>query len=269
MVAKRDTKRGDERHPRDRFITVAGRNAVLEALANPSLRVHVVHLDQRAHADTERQILAAATTRGVRIDRCTSAHLTKLARNRTQHQGVVADVDAPRMQQLSDWLDDPERPISTDAWVLVFSRVTNPANVGITIRSAVAAAANGIVLPREHCPDLDPAVVTASAGVAFHAPILRCPSDIDALTQLREHHFTLIGMDTGGGSRSLYDAIPEGRIAVIVGAETTGISESVGAFLDEKRAIPMDERVESLNVSAAASIALFEIARQRNAQANR
>lgn len=248
-----------DKHPRDRFITVLGRKPVLVALEDSTLMINKVVLVHGCRTDIAKRILDAAARRQVPVDRANEAHITKLARNATQHQGVIADVEAPNMDQLANWLG--EHNIANSV-LLVLSQVSNPANVGMIIRSAEAAGITGVVLPRAGSPDIDPTVVKASAGVAFFSTILRCPTDIEAITLLGKSGFSLIGLD-GNSNDSIYEPMPSGPLALVVGNETEGLGESIKAHLDYLRVIPMQGRAESLNVANAASVAIFEVMRQR------
>jgi 23S rRNA (guanosine2251-2'-O)-methyltransferase len=158
------------RSPKDTFITVYGRKPVQEALDDADLHVDKVVLADDARGEPVRAILAAARARGVPVQRATAHRVKVLAGNGRHDQGVLADVVAPRMQPVDEFLLD----LGNDpAAVLVLDGVTNPANVGMVLRSATAAGLDGVLLPRRGVPAIDPLVVKASAGVAFRAPVLR------------------------------------------------------------------------------------------------
>jgi len=129
--------------PKDRFITVYGRNPVLEVLADRSLEVDKVILADTARGAGADEIVAAAARRGVPLQRAGAERVKKLAGNGRQDQGVLADVVAPRMRPLAQALADA--PLSR---VVLLDGVTTPANVGMVIRSATAAGVDGIVVPR-------------------------------------------------------------------------------------------------------------------------
>jgi 23S rRNA (guanosine2251-2'-O)-methyltransferase len=151
------------------------------------------------------------------------------------------------------------------AAVLVLDRLTNPANVGMILRSATAAGLDGVLLPRRGLPAIDPLVVKASAGVAFRAPVLRSGTVEEGCAALAEAGFGLYGLDARGDS--LLDAALPGRVALVLGNETDGLSASVRPLLDGLLAIPMHGGVESLGVASAGAVAAFELARRRHAGA--
>ena len=171
---------------------------------------------------------------------------------------VLADVVAPRMQPVDEFLLD----LGNDpAAVLVLDRVTNPANVGMVLRSATAAGLDGVLLPRRGAPAIDPLVVKASAGVAFRAPVLRASTAEDGCVALRDGGFTVLGLDASG--ESLLEAELPRRVALVLGNETDGLSPAVRELCDGVLAIPMEGGVESLNVASAGAVAAFELRRRR------
>ncbi|MDN5750618.1 MAG: RNA methyltransferase [Pseudonocardia sp.] len=249
----------DPRSPKDTFITVYGRKPVLEALDDTGLRVDKVIVAEGLRGDPVRAILDAARSRGVPVQRASAHRVKVLAGNGRHDQGVLADVVAPRMAPVAEFTGAlaPDAP----AAVLVLDRVTNPANVGMILRSATAAGLDGVLLPRRGVPAIDPLVVKASAGVAFRAPVLRSGTVEEGCEALRDAGFTLYGLDAG--SKSLLDAQLPARVALVLGNETDGLSATVRPLLSGLLAIPMRGGVESLGVASAGAVAAFELARRR------
>ncbi|MCW2720514.1 MAG: rRNA (guanosine2251-2-O)-methyltransferase [Pseudonocardiales bacterium] len=247
------------RSPKDTFITVYGRKPVLEALDDTTLRVDKVILAEDVRGASAHQILAAARDRGVPVQRATAHRVKVLAGNGRHDQGVLADVVAPRMAPVAEFLDElgPDAP----AAVLVLDRLTNPSNVGMILRSATAAGLQGVLLPRRGLPSIDPLMIKASAGVAFRAPVLRSGTVEEGCAELAAGGFTIFGLDAGGAS--LLDAELPARVALVLGNETDGLSDSVRPHLDGVLAIPMHGGVESLGVASAGAVAAFELARRR------
>jgi 23S rRNA (guanosine2251-2'-O)-methyltransferase len=247
------------RSPKDTYVTVYGRKPVQEALEDPDLRVDKVVLAEGTAGGPVRAILDAARRRGVPVQRASAHRVKVLAGNGRHDQGVLADVVAPRMAPVDEWLAglDPAAP----AAVLVLDRLTNPANVGMLLRTATAAGVDGVLLARRGLPSIDPLVVKASAGVAFRAPVLRSGTVEEGCAALREAGFALHGLDAGGAS--LLDADLPDRVALVLGNETDGLSTSVRDLLDGTLAIPMHAGVESLGVASAGAVAAYELARRR------
>jgi 23S rRNA (guanosine2251-2'-O)-methyltransferase len=246
--------------PRDVFITVYGRKSVLEALIDPALTIDKVIVAEQARGDTVQEILDAAAHRRVPVRRVSAHRVKVLAGNGRHDQGVLADVVAPRMRAL----DGALKTLVSPAAVLVLDAITNPANVGMILRSATAAGIDGVVLPRRGVPAIDPLVIKASAGVAFHAPVLRSATALQACAALRAAGFAVLGLSgSAPGAASLFGDPPPPRVAYVLGNETTGVSPAVAAQLTGWVNIPMTGDVESLNVASAAAVVCFEWARRR------
>jgi 23S rRNA (guanosine2251-2'-O)-methyltransferase len=251
----------EPRSPKDTFITVYGRKPVLEALDDESLRVDKVIVAEGLRGEPVRAILAAARERRVPVQRASAHRVKVLAGNGRHDQGVLADVVAPRMAPVEEFLDGLG---AGPAAVLVLDRVTNPANVGMLLRSATAAGLDGVLLPRRGVPAIDPLVVKASAGVAFRAPVLRASTAAEGCAALRAAGFAVYGLAADGAS--LLDAALPVRVALVLGNETDGLSADVRSELDGVLAIPMHGGVESLNVASAGAVAAFELRRRRSAR---
>jgi 23S rRNA (guanosine2251-2'-O)-methyltransferase len=250
--------------PRDVFITVYGRKPVLEVLINPALTIDKVVVAVHAHGDTVEEILDAAARRRVPVQRASAHRVKVLAGNGRHDQGVLADVVAPRMRSL----DSALKALGNPAAVLVLDAITNPANVGMILRTATAAGFDGVVLPRRGVPSIDPLVIKASAGVAFHAPVLRTATAEQGCATLRAAGFAVLGLSASApGARSLFGAPPPPRVAYVLGNESAGVSPGVAAQLTGWVGIPMVGDVESLNVASAAAVVCFDWARRRAAVA--
>ena len=237
-------------------MTVFGRKPVLEALCDERLTVDKVIVADTARGPAVREITDAAARRGVTVSRATAHRVKVLAGNGKQDQGVLADVVAPRMRRLADALASA-RP----AHVLLLDGITTPANVGMILRTATAAGVDGIVVPRRGVAGIDPLVIKASAGVAFHAPVLRCATAAEAAESLRAAGYPLVGL-TADTRRSIFSAdLPE-RAAFVLGGETHGVSAEVRGQVTHWVSIPMAGGVESLNVASAAAVLCFELVRR-------
>jgi len=183
-----------------------------------------------------------------------------LAGNGKHDQGVLADVVAPRMALVEDFVQRPAAGGSDT--VLVLDAVSNPSNVGMILRTATAAGLAGVVLPRAGSPGVDPLVVKASAGVAYRAPILRCRTAADGVRTLKDAGWKVAGLD-GGAPDDLYATPLPAATALVLGNETEGVSQEVAGLVDTWVSIPMANDVESLNVSNAAAVVCFELLRRR------
>jgi 23S rRNA (guanosine2251-2'-O)-methyltransferase len=224
--------------------------AVLEALEAGG--VELVLLARTARGDTVDDIVRAAGERGVTLRKVAPEKVTRMSGNGRHDQGVVAEVAAPGIRPLDEWLAST----APDA-VLVLDGVTNPQNVGMILRTATAAGLDGVVLPEAGSPGIGPLVVKASAGVAFRATTLSVPTAAMAVAQLRDAGLTVVGLRAG--APSLYDTPLPQRAAWVLGSEHDGVTVEV----DEWRSLPLANGVESLNVAITAGVVAYELVRAR------
>ena len=249
---------------RERFITVYGRMPVLEALCDDRVTIEKLVVSRRARGEAVEEILAAAAARGIVVERATPDRVTRLSGNGRHDQGVVADIEAPGLEELESWL---ERHTQPQAQLIVLDGVTNPSNVGMIVRASTAAGLDGVVLPRAGSPDVGPLLIKASAGVALHAPILRSATALSAADTLGSAGFEVCGL-RGNEATSLWQAELGGRLALVLGNETDGISGRVAARVSRWVGIPLAGGVESLNVAVAAAVVSYELARRRTLTAS-
>ena len=179
---------------------------------------------------------------------------------RGNHQGVVAQIAAIAYVQLDDILErvpDDETPL-----VVVFDGVTDVRNFGAIARSAECAGAHGLIAPLKNSAPVNAEAIRASAGALTTIPVYRVGSIRNTIKTLQAEGFQVVAA-TEKSRKLLYDADLRRPTALVMGAEETGISKEVLKLCDERLAIPLIGRIESLNVSAAAAVMLFEVVRQR------
>jgi len=199
-----------------------------------------------------------AVERGISIERCSPKEVSRISRNGRQDQGVALDVVAERMMALEDWLANPPAA----GHLLLLDGVTTPANVGMILRSVVAADLAGVILPRRGSPKVDPMVIKASAGTAFRAPILRTPDSTTAAESLMRAGIPIVGMRMESAI-DLYSFEAPARAAWVLGNEATGVSQGVHDRVTSWVRIPMPGPAESLNVAVAGSILAFDMVRRQ------
>ena len=194
----------------------------------------------------------------VRVQEVPVEKLNRLVRG--NHQGVVAQIAAIAYVQLDDILErvpDDETPL-----VVVFDGVTDVRNFGAIARSAECAGAHGLIVPLKNSAPVNAEAIRSSAGALTTIPVCRVGSVRNTLRQLQTEGFQ-VAAATEKSRKLLYDADFRRPTAIVIGAEDTGVSREVLKLCDEQLAIPMIGRIESLNVSAAAAVMLFEAVRQR------
>lgn len=197
---------------------------------------------------------------GGKIAEADEATLNRLAGSSSRHQGVVAIVREHEYAPFEQILEEHPDPL-----VLV-DGVTDPRNLGALIRSAECAGVSAIVLARDRTVGLTPAAIKASAGAWVHVKIARCGNVVRTLEMLKSAGYWIAAL-VPDGPLSIYQLDTTRRLAVVVGSEGRGLRDLVKRNADFAVKIPMRGRVESLNVSVAAAVALFEIARRRESAA--
>ena len=162
-------------------------------------------------------------------------------------------------------LDDLLEPGADGAppFLLLLDRVTDPGNLGAILRTAECAGVSGVVLPRHRAAHITPTVAKAAAGAIEHLPIATVAGLPAAMTRLRSAGVWMVGLDAGG-DRSIHDLpVADEAVALVLGAEGPGLSRQVRARCDTVASIPLARFHDSLNVSAAAAVACYEVARHR------
>ena len=222
-----------------------GRHAVAPALANPSREIARIWATREAAAQFHISSDIPVTFADV-------ADLGRLVPREAPHQGIVAEVERLDDILLADLLDAAEdgRPL------LVLDQVTDPHNVGAILRSAAAFDALGIVTQDRHAPGESGALAKAASGALETVPWVRVVNLARALDEIAETGFWRIGL-AGEAGTSLAEALGPPRIALVLGAEGEGMRQNVEAHCDALARLPISDRVESLNVSNAAAIALY------------
>jgi len=194
----------------------------------------------------------------VRVQEVPVEKLNRLVRG--NHQGVVAQIAAIAYVQLDDILErvpDDETPL-----VVVCDGGTDVRSFGAIARSAECAGAHGLIAPLKNSAPVNAEAIRASAGALTTIPVCRVGSIRNTLKTLQAEGFQVVAA-TEKSRKLLYDADLRRPTALVMGAEETGISKEVLKLCDERLAIPLIGRIESLNVSAAAAVMLFEVVRQR------
>jgi 23S rRNA (guanosine2251-2'-O)-methyltransferase len=180
-----------------------------------------------------------------------------------RHQGVVACVTPLEMQHS---LDEVLDAVSGAPLLLVLDGVTDPHNLGACLRVADGAGAHAVVAPKDHAVGLNATVAKVASGAAETVPYLMVTNLARTLGEMQEHGIRIIGT-AEDAPRSIHDADLSGPVALVLGAEGSGMRQLTRKRCDELVCIPMQGAVESLNVSVAAGVCLYEALRQRRPRA--
>jgi 23S rRNA (guanosine2251-2'-O)-methyltransferase len=239
---------------------IIGINPVEGALANDPTRVREVLVEQGARNPRLASLCEEAKRLGVRVHARPRAMLDKVAGD-ARHQGVVAAYEAPPPLSDHDLPEMVERA-GNDAFFLVLDGVTDPHNLGACLRSAAAAGVTAVIVPRDRAVGITPVVRRASAGAADRVPLVAATNLARALRTLKENGVWLTGL-AGDADKSLYELDLKGPVALVLGSEGEGMRRLTREACDHLARIPMPGIAESLNVSVATGIVLFEALRQR------
>ena len=222
-----------------------GRHAVAAALANPDREIARIWVTREAAADYD-------IDKSIPVTFADAADLGRLVPRDAPHQGIVAEVERLPDLLLADLLDGAEegRPL------LLLDHVTDPHNVGAILRSAAAFDALGIVTQDRHAPPESGALAKSASGALETVPWIRVVNLARALDEVAEAGFWRIGL-TGEAEMLLSQALGPRRVALVLGAEGEGMRQNVEAHCDALARLPISGRIESLNVSNAAAVALY------------
>jgi 23S rRNA (guanosine2251-2'-O)-methyltransferase len=238
-------------------VIIYGINPVLEALR--AKRVRRLRISARSDRRIEEAISLAASQR-VAVERVDQSALDRAAKGGV-HQGLVADLDDPREYDVAGIVS----AASGAPLVVVLDGVEDPHNVGAILRTADAAGVTGVIRQSRHSAALDGVVGKASAGALAHARVATVVNIARAVEELKEAGVWTVGL--AGDAPELYTdvdwTLPS---AIVLGAEGTGLRRLVRDRCDRLVSIPMRGAVDSLNVSVAAGVVLFEALRQRTAE---
>lgn len=219
--------------------------------------------DSRAERDDPRlsAMIEVAHTMGVAVHRARREVLEKHAG--PQHQGIVARARPRRASDenaLLRWLDsEPE-----SVFILVLENVTDPHNLGACLRSADAAGVNAVVVPRRNAAGLTPVACRTAVGAAESLPYYEVGNLATLLEQMKERGVHVVGTALESRSTSLFTFTAPNALAVVMGAEGAGLKRLTKDKCDELLEIPMAGEVQSLNVSVATGVVLFQVCAQRN-----
>ncbi|MEA3134329.1 MAG: rRNA (guanosine2251-2-O)-methyltransferase [Gammaproteobacteria bacterium] len=208
-----------------------------------------------------RDLRERATAAGVRIQAASSESLAKLV-GAVAHQGAVAAVRPLKAWDEHDLIENLTQ-ISGDPLLLVLDGVTDPHNLGACLRTADAAGVHAVIIPKDRSAGVDGVVRKVAAGAAEFVPVAAVTNLARALDLLKERGIWVVGTDAEA-AQTLYHADLKRPLGLVLGAEGSGMRRLTRERCDFVVRIPMAGQVESLNVSVAAGVALFEARRQRS-----
>ena len=211
--------------------------------------------------DPAAKLIAEAKNRSLRWSAVGQAELDRLVKDGT-HQGVVAITGAYNYSEMQDIVEGAGKP----GLIVALDGVTDPHNLGAIVRSALLLGADGILLPKDRSAKVTALVTKTSAGATEHLPIAQVTNLVRAIEELKEDGYWSAALASGPKAMPLQSLDASMPLVLVMGSEGKGVRNLVGKVCDFHLEIPMQaSAVGSFNVSVAAGIALYEVARQRQA----
>lgn len=257
-MKRRKATRSDSVSPQNDLIF--GLHAIQAALDVPVSRIKEIWLADERHDKRIDNIIAGAKKHNITIQKVSRDDLDEMLPN-VQHQGGIAKsrplkaLDETDLFKLLDNLDEPP-------FLLILDGVQDPHNLGACMRTAEAAGAHAIIAPKDRASSLTHTALKVSSGAAERLPFIQITNLARVLRELKQYGVWLVGT-SGDSEMTLFEADLKGPLAIVLGAEGKGIRRLTREHCDQTVYIPMKGGAESLNVSVAAGVCLFEASRQR------
>ena len=240
-------------------IILAGFHAVGARLRKDPDSLVSVYVDRERRDKRMVEMRKQLEEAGVRVMLADHARLSGMVSREIPHQGIVAMAREIETGMSFDELMDQ---IGPDSLFLILDGVTDPRNFGACLRSADAAGATAVIIPKDRSASVTPAAAKAAAGAAESIPVVQVTNLAAAIVELRDAGVTVVGA-AGETDKTIYDYDQTGAFAWVMGAEGPGLRQLTRKRCDGLAAIPLLGSVESLNVSVATGICLYEAVRQR------
>lgn len=235
-----------------------GFHAVTVRLKTAPQSIVDIHVDTARRDQRMRQFVERAKEAGAKLVDSDDERLKKLS-GTDKHQGVAARVQAV---QISHSLDDTLDSVEGAPLLLVLDGVTDPHNLGACLRVADGAGVHAVIAPKDHAVGINATVAKVASGAAETVPYFMVTNLARTLNELKERDIRVIGT-SDDAQKSLYELDLTGPVALVLGAEGSGMRQLTSRTCDELVRLPMKGAVESLNVSVASGVCLYEALRQR------
>ena len=237
---------------------IYGRNAVSEALSSEK-EIDTIFVQRGAAVGN---IISSAKKRGIVVKDVSEEKLSALA-GTPKHGGVAAELCACTYAELEDILE-VSKAKGAPPFIIIADEIADPHNLGAIIRTAEAAGADGVIIPKRRSASLNATVFKTSAGAAAWIKVARVSNLVDAIKTLKKHNIWVWGMEADGSPFGKTDFT--GGTAIVVGSEGFGLGRLVRESCDGVLSLPMNGKVNSLNASVSAGILMYEVVRQREAK---
>lgn len=242
---------------------IAGKHPVLEAM-KAGRALNKIFLYKEAQRHLVQPIMEEAKARGIVVQLVDKRKLDQLAQE-MQHQGVVAQAAAIAYAEVEDMLaraaERGEAP-----FIVLLDEIEDPHNLGSILRTADCTGVHGVIVPKRRSAGLTAIVAKTSAGAVEYVPVARVANLVQTMERLKEAGLWIAGADAGA-PQSFRQTKLTGPLAIVIGSEGKGLSRLVRENCDFILSLPMFGHVNSLNASVAAGVVLYEVVRQRHAEA--
>lgn len=254
FIEREDTREDDRLNPD--FIT--GRNAVLEALRNER-SMESVNIAKGENKGSILKIIAMAKDQGIPVKEVSTVKLDAMSGG-APHQGVIGIASAHEYATMEDLFARAEEK-GEKPFFIICDELEDPHNLGAVIRTAEAAGAHGIIIPKRRSAGLTPVVYKTSAGAVEYMPVVRVANLASTMEELKERGVWIYAADMDGENWCSVDYT--GSVALVIGSEGRGVGRLIKDQCDFLVSMPMNGKITSLNASVAAGILMYEVARQR------
>jgi 23S rRNA (guanosine2251-2'-O)-methyltransferase len=238
---------------------IYGRNPVIEAL-RAGRPINKIMIAKGSHHGSIKEITALAKQRNILLQNVEKKQLDYFAADEV-HQGVLAQTAS---KEYSDWEEvlEETKLKNEDPLFLILDGVEDPHNLGAVLRTSDAAGVHCVIIPKHRAVPLTTGVAKASAGAIEFVPVARVTNIAQTIDRLKDKGCWIMGTDPAA-TQDLFSIDLKGPLAIVLGSENKGMSRLVKEKCDILLSIPMQGKLNSLNVSVAASVILYEIVRQR------
>jgi 23S rRNA (guanosine2251-2'-O)-methyltransferase len=221
-----------------------------------------IHFEPTRRDARMRQFIDRVKEAGVRLIESDGLRISKLAGSHG-HQGVAARVQTiEQVHSLDELLENLEASGTAQPLILVLDGITDPHNLGACLRVADGAGAHAVIAPKDHAAGINATVAKVASGAAETMPYFMVTNLARTLNELKERNIWIIGT-SDDADKTIYEVDLKGPVALVLGAEGAGMRQLTRKTCDELVSIPMQGAVESLNVSVASGVCLYEALRQR------
>jgi len=242
---------------------IGGIHAVRTAIKHPDSQIQQIWVDNKRHDKRLFELLQSLKKTTIQLNKTNKEALDKLA-PKLRHQGILAEVTLPAAKDESS-LENLLINLKKPALLLILDGITDPHNLGACLRSADGAGVDAVIAPKDRASGLTPVACKVASGAAESVPFIQVTNLARTLKDLRQNYGIWTIGTADETSKTIYQADLAVPMALIMGSEEKGLRRLTREQCDELVSIPMQGMVESLNVSVATGICLFEVNRQRYA----